>query len=121
MGDRVAIRETILRRRRRPRALRAVINGLHEVIPDASRTTRAAVARDLTHRARLERRRPPKHTRRDRKDGRVLEALVATMGSTSPTSMCDRQIQTIGVLRKVVAQDAETMRRELARNPPRGR
>ena len=51
----------------------------------------------------------------------MLEALVAVVRLAAPTTVCDRQIQTIGVLRKVVAQDAETMRRELARNPPRGR
>ena len=63
VGERVAIRETIRWRRRRPGAIRIVLNGLDEVLPDASGTTRAAVTRELTHGARLERRRPSEHTR----------------------------------------------------------
>ena len=71
MGDRVAVGEAFFRQRRRSRTIRTVRAGLLEIsgVPDTSSTTWAAVTRDLTHSILFKRRRPSKHTRRDRKDG----------------------------------------------------
>ena len=46
----------------------------------------------------------------------MLEALVAIMRLAAPAPMGDRQLQTVGALRKVVTQRTETMRGELARS-----